>query len=65
MDADASKVSNISSKVMLIQNSLLVFQNIIKQAPLDNQVTIELKNDSAMRVTYTIGPSKMVFIWLI
>ena len=62
MGADASKVSNISSKSDVnAKFSLSFFQNIIKQAPLDNQVTIELKNDSAMRVTYTIGPSKMVF----
>ncbi|HPM85847.1 MAG: hypothetical protein PHY04_02830 [Candidatus ainarchaeum sp.] len=62
MDAEASKVSNISSKNEVnAKFSLSFFQSIIKQAPLDSQVTIELKNDSAMRVTYSIGPSKMVF----
>ena len=62
MDAEASKVSNITSKVdVTAKFSLNFFQSIIKQAPSEKQVLIELKNDSAMRVTYSIGPSKMVF----
>ena len=62
MDAEASKVSNITAKVdVTAKFSLNFFQSIIKQAPSEKQVLIELKNDSAMRVTYSIGPSKMVF----
>jgi DNA polymerase III sliding clamp (beta) subunit (PCNA family) len=36
-------------------------QNIIKQAANEKQVTIELKNDSAMRVSYNIGASRITF----
>jgi proliferating cell nuclear antigen len=62
MDAEATKVSHISSKKEVTAKfSLNFLQNIIKQAENEKQVTIELKNDSAMRVSYAIGPSRIVF----
>ena len=62
MEAEATKVSHISSKTEITAKySLNFFQNIVKQADNEKLITIELKNDSAMRVTYSIGPSKIIF----
>lgn len=62
MEAEATKVSHISSKKEVTAKfSLNFLQNIVKQADSAKLITIELKNDSAMRVTYPIGPSKIIF----
>jgi proliferating cell nuclear antigen len=62
MEAEATKVSHISSKKEIVAKfSLNFLQNIVRQADNAKQITIELKNDSAMRVTYAIGPSKIIF----
>lgn len=62
MDAEATKLTSITSKNEVnAKFSLSFFQNIVRYAPSDKQIIIELKNDSAMRVTYNIGPSKIVF----
>ncbi len=62
MDAEVTKVSHIASKKEVTAKfSLNFLQNIVKQAENEKQITIELKNDSAMRVSYAIGPSRIVF----
>ena len=62
MDAEATRVSHVSSKKEVTAKfSLNFLQNIIRHAENEKQVTIELKTDSAMRVSYSIGPSKIVF----
>ncbi len=62
MDAETTKVSDVSSKKEVTAKfSLNFLQNIVRQADNDKQITIELKNDSAMRVSYSIGPSRIVF----
>ncbi|MFA6268975.1 MAG: hypothetical protein WCW13_02040 [archaeon] len=62
MEAEATRVSHISSKNEIVAKfSLNFFHNIVRQADNEKMVTIELRNDSAMRVTYSIGPSKIIF----
>ena len=62
MECEASKVSHISSKKEVTAKfSLNFLQNIVRQADNDKQVLIELKSDSAMRISYAIGPSRIVF----
>jgi len=62
MDAEASKNTQVSSKGEITAKfSLNFLQNIVKQAANEKIVTIELKNDSAMRVSYNIGSSKITF----
>ncbi|MFA5931288.1 MAG: hypothetical protein WC821_03170 [archaeon] len=62
MEAEATKVSHVSSKKEVTAKfSLNFFHNLVKQADNDKLVTIELKSDSAMRVSYSIGPSRIVF----
>jgi len=62
MESEATKVSHVSStKEITAKFSLNFFQNIVRQADNEKQITIELKNDSAMRVSYSIGPSRIVF----
>jgi proliferating cell nuclear antigen len=62
MDAEASKATQVLSKTDITAKfSLNFLQNIIKQAANEKQVTIELKNDSAMRVSYNIGASRITF----
>lgn len=62
MESEATKVSHVSSKKEITAKfSLNFLQNIVRQAENEKQITIELKNDAAMRVSYSIGPGKMVF----
>lgn len=62
MEAEATKVSHVSSKKEVTAKfSLNFFHNLVKQADNEKLVTIELKSDSAMRVSYPIGPSRIVF----
>lgn len=62
MESEATKVSNVSSKKEITAKfSLNFLQNIVRQADNEKQVTIELKNDAAMRVSFSIGPGKIVF----
>ena len=62
MESEATKVSHVSSKKEInTKFSLNFLQNIVKQADNEKQVTIEMKNDSAMRVSYAIGPSRITF----
>jgi proliferating cell nuclear antigen len=62
MESETTKVSSVlSKKEITAKFSLNFFQNIVRQADNDKPITIELRNDAAMRVTYSIGPSKIVF----
>ena len=62
MESEATKVSHVSSKKEITAKfSLNFLQNIVRQAENEKQLTIELKNDAAMRVSYSIGPGKIVF----
>ncbi|MEI7961055.1 MAG: proliferating cell nuclear antigen (pcna) [archaeon] len=62
MESEATKVSHVSSKKEITAKfSLNFLQNIVRQAENEKQLTIELKNDAAMRVSYLIGPGKIVF----
>jgi proliferating cell nuclear antigen len=62
MESEATKVSHVSSKKEITAKfSLNFLQNIVRQADNDKQITIELKNDAAMKVTYSIGPSKITY----
>ena len=62
MESETTKVSSVlSKKEITVKYSLNFFQNIVRQADNDKPIIIELKNDAAMRVTYSIGPSKIVF----
>jgi proliferating cell nuclear antigen len=62
MDSEATKVAHVSSKAEITSKfSLNFLQNIVKQADNSKLITIELKSDHAMRVSYSIGPSKIVF----
>lgn len=57
----ASKISVKSTKDVTIKFSLNFLQNIIKEADPTKKITLELKNEAPMRVTYTIGKSPIVF----
>jgi len=62
MESETTKVSSVlSKKEITAKFSLNFFHNIVRQADNDKPITIELRNDAAMRVTYSIGPSKIVF----
>lgn len=62
MESEATKVSHVSSKKEInAKFSLNFLQNIVRTAENEKQITIELKNDAAMRVSYSIGPGKIVF----
>lgn len=62
MEAEATKISTIASKKEITAKfSLNFLQSIVKQADNEKMILIELKNDSAMRVSYAIGPSRIVF----
>jgi proliferating cell nuclear antigen len=62
MESETTKVSHVSSKQQITAKfSLNFLQNIVRQADTSKQITIELKSDHAMRVTYSIGSSRIVF----
>ncbi len=62
MESEVTKVSHVASKQQITAKfSLNFLQNIVKQADGSKQITIELKNDHAMRVTYSIGSSRIIF----
>ena len=62
MESETTKVSSVQSKKEITAKfSLNFFHNIVKQADNEKPIIIELRNDAAMRVSYSIGPSKIVF----
>ncbi|MCX6803029.1 MAG: hypothetical protein NTY48_00485 [Candidatus Diapherotrites archaeon] len=62
MESEATKAAHISSKSEInAKFSLNFLQNIVRQADGEKSITIELKNDSAMRVSFQIGPAKIIF----
>ena len=57
----ANKI-NVKSKADVTgKYSLNFLQNIVKEADPDKKITLELKNDAPMRVTYKIGASEIQF----
>ncbi|MDD4251405.1 MAG: hypothetical protein PHX27_04405 [Candidatus ainarchaeum sp.] len=62
MDSEATGVSKIESASDIHSKfSLNFFQTIINEADASEKITLELKNDSPMRVSFNIGQSKIVF----
>jgi proliferating cell nuclear antigen len=62
MESDAGKVSKVvAKKDVTAKFSLNFFQNIVKEADNEKNILIELKNDSPMKVSFSIGESKIVF----
>ncbi len=62
MESEATRVSTISTKKEITAKfSLNFLQNIARQADNEKHISIELKNDAAMKVSYSIGPGKIVF----
>lgn len=61
----SNKVGNISSqkpdKETTVKFSLSFLQNVVKEADNEKKILLELKNDSPMRVSYPIGPTKIQF----
>lgn len=62
MESEATKVSHVfAKKDVTAKFSLNFLHNIVKQADSSKPVVIELRNDAAMRVSYNVGPGKIVF----
>ncbi|MDD3159485.1 MAG: hypothetical protein PHQ98_00780 [Candidatus ainarchaeum sp.] len=62
MDSDISSVSKIVSKEnVLCKFSLNFLQSIVKECENFEKITIELKNDAAIKISYHIGQTKIVF----
>ena len=62
MDSESGKMAKVTGKEdVTAKFSLNFFQNIVKEADNDKEITIELKVDSPMKVSFTIGDSKIVF----
>ena len=62
MDSESGKMAKVSGKTdVTAKFSLNFFQNIIKEADNDKDISIELKTDSPMKVSFSIGKSSMVF----
>lgn len=62
MESEATRVSTVTTKKEITAKfSLNFLQNIVRQADNEKHISIELKNDAAMKVSYAIGPGKMVF----
>jgi proliferating cell nuclear antigen len=61
----SNKTSSISSskegKETTVKFSLSFLQNIVKEADGDKKITLEMKSDAPMRVSYPIGPTKIQF----
>jgi proliferating cell nuclear antigen len=62
MDSEATSVSKIESLENIHSKfSLSFFQTIINEADQSEKITLELKNDSPMRISYNIGQSNITF----
>jgi proliferating cell nuclear antigen len=62
MNSEAGDVAKVDSKKdVTAKFSLNFLQNIIKEADLSAKVTIELKSDSPMKVSFKIGDSGIEF----
>jgi len=63
MESEAlGKVAKVETKKDVTSKfSLNFLQNIVKEADNDKVVTIELKSDAAMKVSFKIGDSDIVF----
>jgi proliferating cell nuclear antigen len=62
MDSEATSVCEIKSSIQVDSKfSLNFFQNIVREADPSQKISIFLKNDSPMKVSYNIGKSKINF----
>ncbi len=62
MVSEATLVSKITAKEEINSKfSLSFFQKIIRCAEQGEKITLELKNDSPIRISYNIGKSKITF----
>jgi proliferating cell nuclear antigen len=62
MDSEAQAVSEVKSiKDVTAKFSLNFLQNIVKEADSSKKITIELRSDSPMRISYNIGESNIQF----
>jgi proliferating cell nuclear antigen len=62
MDSDLSSVSKINSKEnVACKFSLSFLQNIVKECENFEKVILELKTDSAVKISFKIGSTKIVF----
>lgn len=50
-----------AEKETVVKFSLSFLQNVVKEADGEKKISIELKSDSPMRVSYPIGPTKIQF----
>jgi proliferating cell nuclear antigen len=62
MDSEASKATQVSAKKdVTAKFSLNFFHNIVKEAENEKVVSIELKSDAPMKVSFMIGQSRITF----
>jgi len=62
MDSEASKATQVSAKKdVTAKFSLNFFHNIVKEAENEKIVSIELKSDAPMKVSFMIGQSRITF----
>lgn len=62
MESEAGRAAQVSSKKdVTAKFSLNFLQNIVRESDNESTITIELKPDAPMRVTFPIGNSKIVF----
>jgi len=57
----AKSISIKSDKDVMSKYSLNFLQNIVKDAEPEQKITLQMRNDAAMRVTYKIGPAEIEF----
>jgi proliferating cell nuclear antigen len=62
LESEALKAASVSSKVDVTSKfSLGFFQNLVKEADNEKKISIWLRNDSPMKVEYSIGESRICF----
>mgnify|MGYP005837317373 CR=1 FL=1 len=62
LESEATRVSKVFVKKEIVSKfSLNFLQNIVRHAESDKQIMLELKNDSAMHISYFLGPAKISY----
>lgn len=57
----AKHISIKTSKEVVSKYSLSFLQNIVREADPNQKILLQMKSDSAMRISYKIGPAKIEF----
>jgi len=61
VNAKAKGISITAKEEVISKYSLSFLQNIVKAADNDSEITLELKSDTALKASYSIGKNKIQF----